>query len=67
MSTNTDILKAKNIFEKNINLHGCGYYEVCAHSYQCSNCNMNKELFDYNIWESLRKELQNKFKDFWGE
>ena len=51
--------KANNIFDRNLLDYKCGYHDVCV-IHNCAECNIDKERFDYDTWESMRSEVEEK-------
>ena len=51
--------KANNIFDRNLLDHKCGYYDVCI-VHHCTDCNIDRERFDYDNWENMRSEVEEK-------
>lgn len=58
--------RALKIFDKDLEVRGCGYYSVCLRDHRCS-CDMRSQNFNFELWESMREEIERKYEKFWKD
>lgn len=60
--------KGKVIFNRDLEIHNCGYYSVCMYSHKCPcDLEVSTQEFQFEVWENMRAQIEKKFENFWKD